>query len=514
MAVGRESPAAAIRFATARLERKLPGGVEGVSSTCGEGESDEIGTARDARPLLPTDAKGSLDGEGGKEEEPPLYTRSNLQATANTVNLLLGMGSLSLPFAVKLAGWLPGLGLLLLVSVMSLLAARTLWRTMLLCDAAGMPSHTYVDVAEAALGHSAGPLVTLLFLGDFLGACTCLVIVFVDNMHHILPSVERNSLVLIFVAVVLPTIWTTRLSKLSYLSVLGAFSMLVLLCVLCVEGTTTMTHAVEASSNASSVGDAFLVHTHTRLFTSIWEFPMAIGLILIVFGGHAAFPVVADSLDDKRDFGRVINVSFMIVATFYVAVGAIGYAMFGEQTQQEITLNLSDGALDVIASLLIAINPLTTFGLLINSVSTAVERWLPRDACVEDVLGRPRVVKPDEEQAMAQDESELDANGTPSATTMAQVREQLTGCSVRTVLAGFCVMVAVSVPGFARVVAFVGSMFAGMLSGVLPSLFFLAMRGTKLPRWEWALHVALVVAFAVLAVLGTLGAVFGRTTAQ
>jgi len=518
MAVGRGSSSPATIAAqspppAAKLERKLAGGVEDVSSPCSQGSSSEFKGALEVSPFLPADTKGSTDGEEGSEVEEPRPSKcSNLQATANTVNLLLGMGSLSLPFAVKSAGWLPGLGLLLLVSMLSLLAARTLWRTLLLCDAAGMPSRTYVDVAEAALGNSAGALVTLLFLGDFLGACTCLVIVFVDNMQHILPNVEQNALLLIFVAAVLPTIWTSRLSKLSYLSLVGASSMVVLLCVLVIEGTAIVTGAVEVTSNASATGNAFLGHTHTRLFTSMGEFPISIGLILIVFGGHAAFPAVADSLHDKRDFGMVINVSFAIVATFYVAVAAIGYAMFGEQTQQEITLNLSDDVLGVVASLLIAINPLTTFGLLINSVSAAVERWLPPDGCGQDGRGRARAVKLDEELAMAHEESDPGADGAPSATGMAHVREWLTGCFVRTMLAMFCVMVAVIVPGFARVVAFVGSMFAGMLSGVLPSLFFIAIKGSKLLAWERATHFALVVAFATLAILGTCGAVFGGHT--
>merc|ERR1711871_388800 len=116
-----------------------------------------------------------------------------------------------------------------------------------------------------------------------------------------------------------------------------------------------------------------------------------------------------------------------------------------------------------------------------------------------------------EELAMAHEESEQSTDGAPSARGMARVREWLTECFVRTMLAMFCVMVAVAVPGFARVVAFVGSMFAGMLSGVLPSLFFIAIKGSKLLAWERATHMALVVAFATLAILGTCGAVFGHT---
>ena len=84
---------------------------------------------------------------------------------------------------------------------------------------------------------------------------------------------------------------------------------------------------------------------------------------------------------------------------------------------------------------------------------------------------------------------------------------------LRTALAAVCVVLAVSIPNFARVVAFVGSMFAGMLSGIFPSLFFLAIRGGELGRRERALHATLVVVFGGLAALGTCGSVFGRADA-
>ena len=149
----------------ARGERRL--GRPLVDELVQRGGQRRLRDQRRAETLLSPNAEdSSTDAEGG--EELP-HKCSNLQATANTVNLLLGMGSLSLPFAVRSAGWLPGLGLLLSVSLLSAFAARTLWRTLLHLDAAGIPSRTYVDVAEAALGRAGGVLVTLLFLGDFLG---------------------------------------------------------------------------------------------------------------------------------------------------------------------------------------------------------------------------------------------------------------------------------------------------------------------------------------------------------
>ena len=164
--IGDEPPCGSEGTRNARAE-SAASAARSSTSSCSEAGSGacEISVERETL-LSPNAEDSSTDAEGG--EELP-HKCSNLQATANTVNLLLGMGSLSLPFAVRSAGWLPGLGLLLSVSLLSAFAARTLWRTLLHLDAAGIPSRTYVDVAEAALGRAGGVLVTLLFLGDFLG---------------------------------------------------------------------------------------------------------------------------------------------------------------------------------------------------------------------------------------------------------------------------------------------------------------------------------------------------------
>ena len=91
-------------------------------------------------------------------------TSAQPEATANAVNLLLGMGSrrcLRRP-----GGGCPARPLL----SVSLLAARTLWRTLLHLDADGIR----LDVRRrggGGVGRAGGVLVAALFLGDFLGAC-------------------------------------------------------------------------------------------------------------------------------------------------------------------------------------------------------------------------------------------------------------------------------------------------------------------------------------------------------
>ena len=63
-------------------------------------------------------------------------------------------------------------------------------------------------------------------------------ILFMDNVNNLFPTFPRMYVAAIFVAIVLPTTWTTKLGLLSYVSIVGVISMFFLLFVLIYEGIT------------------------------------------------------------------------------------------------------------------------------------------------------------------------------------------------------------------------------------------------------------------------------------
>ena len=79
--------------------------------------------------------------------------------------------------------------------------------------------------------------------------------------------------------------------------------------------------------------------------------------------------------------------------------------------------------------------------------------------------------------------------------------------AVRTLLTGSAVLLAVTVPDFARVVSFVGALFSFAVSGAFPSLFFLCL----VPDAHWAekvVNVAIVLIAAACTVCGVYGAIW------
>lgn len=61
---------------------------------------------------------------------------------------------------------------------------------------------------------------------------------------------------------------------------------------------------------------------------------------------------------------------------FCASVGVAGYSLYGSGTLEEVTLNLPPGALNILATSLILVSPLTKFALTLEPVARGVEDML------------------------------------------------------------------------------------------------------------------------------------------
>ena len=91
---------------------------------------------------------------------------------------------------------------------------------------------------EAAYGRKGRVFVSVALTLELIGACGIMSILFMDNVNNLFPTFPRMYVAAIFVAIVLPTTWTTKLGLLSYVSIVGVISMFFLLFVLIYEGIT------------------------------------------------------------------------------------------------------------------------------------------------------------------------------------------------------------------------------------------------------------------------------------
>lgn len=385
-----------------------------------------------------------------------------LQATFNGINVLAGVGILSTPYATAQAGWL-GLGVLMLFGGISCFTGLLLRD----CIESGRHVATYPDIGQAAFGRAGRWLTAALLYGELYAVSVELLILEGDNLAYLFPAARvalgggltltpHQAFVVLAALCVLPTVWLRDLSVLAYISAFGVLaSLLIVLAV--------------AWIGAADVG--FLCLRTGALFR--WQgLPAAVGLYGFCFSGHAVFPNIYTSMKRRELFTWVLVASFVLCGLLYGGIAALGYAMFGGALQSQVTLNLPSGLLASKAAIwTTVVNPLTKFALMLTPMAMAIEELLP-------------------------------ASLRPAAQLAA-------GTTVRTLLVLGALAVALCVPFFGYVMAFIGSLLSLSLSVILPCAFYLKLMHGKLPRWKAAMCVSFMAVATAALVAGTCSAVAG-----
>lgn len=157
--------------------------------------------------------------EDGTHEDIIVGQSTVPQTVFNSSNVLIGIGLLSLPLAMKHAGWVLGLLFLLYSAVVTSYTAKILAK----CLDVDRTLVTYGDIAYIAFGRTARLLCSLLFCLELLGACIGLVVLFADSLHALVPGLTILEWKIICGLVLVPLNFLP-LRFLSVTSILGIFS--------------------------------------------------------------------------------------------------------------------------------------------------------------------------------------------------------------------------------------------------------------------------------------------------
>jgi vesicular inhibitory amino acid transporter len=384
------------------------------------------------------------------EHEPG--TGTYWQTAFNSINLLLGVGVLSLPFAVRQSGWAVALPLLALLSVITNYTGKLIGK----CLQIDSNMRTFPDIGFVAFGQKGRIFIAVIFFIEIFSACVMYVILMGDNMNKLFPALSSPEFMVLGFILVLPTCWAKNLTSLSYFSLLGIMSSVVLVTVLVFLGFQA--HSPEV---LAQFGGSVLEPRPTLLFTDLERAPLGLGLVMVGFGGHACFPNVYVSMADKTQFASVLNLTYIFTFIVYCGTAAVGYQMYGELTQQEVTLNIvnSDpGILSSGATWLIVLNPMTKFALTLFPISTSTYD-----------LFAPYVKNKSERTKWA------------------------VQFLIKNVLAVLILIAAVEIPNFARVVSFIGAFCSFMVSGAFPCACHLKLYGSKMSTLNKAVDWFIVV---------------------
>ncbi|KAJ3109995.1 hypothetical protein HDU96_006995 [Phlyctochytrium bullatum] len=461
--------------ADALLASSFPGSVAsagvGPSHVDEEAMGGEFGGVPPTAPQAVTPASALVEmGESGKMHVEEAEGSSTMQSIFNTVNLLLGLGLLSLPYALRCGGWIPGFAILAFTALTTSYTAYTLSRCLSLHPG---QLHDFADIGEAAFGPRARLLVSFLFISELFFTCVAFVILVSDSLHALMPDLPFWMChVMAFAACTMST-FARKLKYISYASLLGIAASFYLVVVVVWDGWTKKT-------KPGSLWEWEDTFAWPEKAVSV---SLTFGIVMAGFAGHAVLPNIYLDMRDKSKFPLVLGVSFTTALSLYALVAGCGYLMFGELTLEEITKNLAAPGASVnpwmnrVATGLIAFIPIPKFALTMAPVALALDQFTGLQLHRRGLLALQNT-------ASAAFADPHGGHGAPQHTHTGGTRLALTPprpiqLLLRTLLGGLAALVPLLVPHFDVVLSLLGCIFSTAVSVVLPVACYLRMFPVK-----------------------------------
>ncbi|KAJ3216165.1 hypothetical protein HK099_005986, partial [Clydaea vesicula] len=216
-------------------------------------------------------------------------------------------------------------------------------------------SNNFTQIAKVGFGRVGYIYASIVLTLDmFFGAAMNILLV-TKCFNLLYPDFEMKLIKLVTVTLLIPFTWFESLGVLSYTSFLGTFAICLSLVVLVYDGLST---TVSPGSLINTAETAFLPN-------SLFEFPLAFGLLYSTFVCHVVAATIYHEMKNKSHYKRMIIGTLSYVVTFTLVFATIGYLMYGDDVpaakseENEADIHASDDVEE--ASLNSAITTMTRF---------------------------------------------------------------------------------------------------------------------------------------------------------
>lgn len=389
----------------------------------------------------------------------------------NSINVLIGVGILALPLAVRYSGWVIGIAMCISASLVTAYTARILAK----CLDTNTASTTYGDIAFLAFDSWGRGLVESIFIVELISANVALVILFGDSMNVLLPSIGVNYWKTMLAVGLLPLNFVP-FKFLSISSVLGIICVMSILLLVFVDGLIK-------PHTPGSLREIAKTYAFPADFKTV---PLSLGLFMAPLGGHSVFPAIYKDMRHPKKYGRAVNTSYTFVTTMNLTMAIIGYLMFGERVRDEVTANILSSkayprVISIIIVLLIAIIPLTKMPLTNRPIMDTVNKKFLIDLRQMDAKARAHSEK--------------------------SVKHRLARGSIAVIVNMIQLGVSILFPDFDSLMALMGSALCFTICIVLPIAFYLKIfwGGTEIKLLE---RIGCFILMVVGTILGVVGVVF------
>ncbi|SPN98326.1 related to amino acid transport protein [Cephalotrichum gorgonifer] len=389
------------------------------------------------------------------------------QTVFNSINVLVGVGLLSLPLGIKYAGWVCGMISLLLCAIVTAYTAKLLGKCMDLD-----PSLiTFSDIAYISYGRKARIATSVLFTLELLAANVALVVLFADSMDLLFPELMASETWKTLCVLILLPFNFLPLRLLSYTSIVGIFSCFCIVTIVVIDGLVK-----------PNFPGSLLEPAATYLFPRSWStLPLSFGLLLSPWGGHSVFPNIYRDMRHPYKYGKALKITYVFTFLLDAATAAAGTLMFGDDVREAITSNILGtsgypATLTVFMCAFVAAIPFTKIPINARPIVNTVE-------LVCGLHGH---------QHHHAEHSEV-------YRTFVRVFARI--FTLATILA-----IAIAFPAFDSIMAFMGSALCFSICVILPLAFYLRLFRTEISTQERLLAYFLIVVSSILSITGTIWA--------
>ncbi|KAF9197496.1 hypothetical protein BGZ49_002039 [Haplosporangium sp. Z 27] len=422
-------------------------------------EKQEVTEMNDAMSINSDKESGNIDLLAERPEQ-----GSSFLAYANVVCVVAGTGTLGLPYALKMGGWI-GVGILLLSLLMSIYTAILLMKCLYYNGKYRLSS--YQEIGRHAFGRPGLIAVWFFHTSIVIGAPVMYLILAGTEMKGLVSNaaISTDAWIWISAAVVaIPLVSMKTLKEVAVMSVFGALATLVVV-IVAIRGS------VVDMNNPRYAG---VVHNNVILA----NLPTTVASISICFGGNVVYMHVEQAMRYPKSWNRVVTAALATCSVLYIATAIPGYITYGNQAQSPILANLPNDIATKIGTIVIIVHVILAAPILLTSFALEFERLV--GITVE---------------------------------RRGKVMERVYRSLFRLVVVGICGTIACVVPYFGDFLSLLGALGNCTLIFVLPILCYFKLIGWRHLKWYELLWCAIIVIIGLIsAVIGSIDAIKALNT--
>ncbi|KAJ1942978.1 hypothetical protein EC988_006354, partial [Linderina pennispora] len=372
-------------------------------------------------------------------------TSSSFGAFFNMVGMVLGSGSLQLPYVLARGGWVG----LIIMGICGIIAVFSSIITIRCLHAVpGKRLLGFVDIGQASFGKP-GRYVAYFFHALYCFGSTCLYIILAGTTIHtlLLPTgVNLSEKFWMFVCTFImwvPYIILKQMAETAIISMFGFLSSVVVV-LIAVVIAFSKPYLESGPIPADNIHAVIQGEDISHVFWNWGGVPTAMATFSFAFAGNAIYPYIEGSMRNPQHWPYVSMCAMTIITAFYMLCGAAGYHAYGHRTVSPMLDNLPRGAPSVAAQIMIVIHVIIAVPVLMTSFAMEVEKSF---------------------------------NITPQF--MGKWKERITRTTIRTVLLAALMGVSMAIPYFSQVMTLVGALSTGCVFLIEPILFYWKLYGIR-----------------------------------